>query len=184
MCSGAHLARHRCTEDVVEGQPRRECGRRHPSTSPSSPHHTCTPLPQPGMSTSVQMEPMAPVQTTYDQATFDDQKDTPLLSRADAPDEAGRKRSDAIERLSSDGLEPLYKRLPDWVPIVCWISTSSILILWNKHILFDLGFSHPVVRTPARLLPVRELIRFRQALTTIHLLVCRDRACKHLRAAG
>jgi hypothetical protein len=29
--------------------------------------------------------------------------------------------------------------------IVCWIGTSSCIILWNKHILSDLGFNHPVV---------------------------------------
>lgn len=29
--------------------------------------------------------------------------------------------------------------------IVCWIGTSSFVILQNKHILSDLGFHHPVV---------------------------------------
>ncbi|GAA5984426.1 hypothetical protein JCM5350_003357 [Sporobolomyces pararoseus] len=47
---------------------------------------------------------------------------------------------------------PLWRRLPTWVPIVCWISTSSFVILQNKYILSEKGFSHPV------------------ALTTIHLL--------------
>ncbi|GAA6034026.1 hypothetical protein JCM8097_000655 [Rhodosporidiobolus ruineniae] len=47
---------------------------------------------------------------------------------------------------------PLWRRLPSWVPIVCWIATSSAVILQNKYILSDLGFKHPV------------------ALTTIHVL--------------
>ncbi|GAA6019885.1 hypothetical protein JCM10207_003326 [Rhodosporidiobolus poonsookiae] len=47
---------------------------------------------------------------------------------------------------------PLWRRLPAWVPIVCWIATSSAVILQNKYILSDLGFRHPV------------------ALTTIHVL--------------
>ncbi|SCV72004.1 BQ2448_4698 [Microbotryum intermedium] len=46
---------------------------------------------------------------------------------------------------------PLWQRLPVWVPIVCWIGTSSFIILQNKFILYDLEFNHPV------------------ALTTIHL---------------
>lgn len=45
---------------------------------------------------------------------------------------------------------PLWRRLPTWVPIVCWISTSSFVILQNKHILSSKGFSHPVVRDPSR----------------------------------
>ena len=40
---------------------------------------------------------------------------------------------------------PLWRRLPTWVPIVCWISTSSFVILQNKYILSEKGFSHPVV---------------------------------------
>ncbi|GAA5856805.1 hypothetical protein JCM8547_008852 [Rhodosporidiobolus lusitaniae] len=51
-----------------------------------------------------------------------------------------------------EGDVPLWRRLPSWVPIVCWIATSSAVILQNKYILSDLGFKHPV------------------ALTTIHVL--------------
>ncbi|GAA5984750.1 hypothetical protein JCM11641_002173 [Rhodosporidiobolus odoratus] len=51
-----------------------------------------------------------------------------------------------------EGEVPLWRRLPSWVPIVCWIATSSAVILQNKYILSDLGFRHPV------------------ALTTIHVL--------------
>ncbi|GAA5925223.1 uncharacterized protein JCM15063_004960 [Sporobolomyces koalae] len=62
-----------------------------------------------------------------------------------------RKPSTADPETSPSEL-PLWRRLPTWVPIVCWISTSSFVILQNKYILSTKGFSHPV------------------ALTTIHLL--------------
>ncbi|KAK4053958.1 hypothetical protein OIO90_003795 [Microbotryomycetes sp. JL221] len=61
-----------------------------------------------------------------------------------------RKRQDDPIQLDSTS-RPLWQRLPAWVPIVCWIATSSFVILQNKYILSDLGFRHPV------------------ALTTIHL---------------
>lgn len=35
--------------------------------------------------------------------------------------------------------------------IICWIGTSSFVILQNKHILSDLGFHHPVVSQACRL---------------------------------
>ncbi|GAA5820288.1 hypothetical protein JCM11251_005558 [Rhodosporidiobolus azoricus] len=77
------------------------------------------------------------------------------------PNQAGSLRME--RKASTDGREktdagghpedlPLWRRLPAWVPIVCWIATSSAVILQNKYILSDLGFRHPV------------------ALTTIHVL--------------
>ncbi|SCZ88513.1 BZ3500_MvSof-1268-A1-R1_Chr2-1g04459 [Microbotryum saponariae] len=46
---------------------------------------------------------------------------------------------------------PLWQRLPAWVPIVCWIGTSSFIILQNKYILYDLKFNHPVALTTVHL---------------------------------
>ncbi|KAM0791245.1 hypothetical protein ACM66B_005724 [Microbotryomycetes sp. NB124-2] len=61
-----------------------------------------------------------------------------------------RKRQDDVQEIDPMS-RPLWQRLPAWIPIVCWIATSSFVILQNKYILSDLGFRHPV------------------ALTTIHL---------------
>ncbi|GAA97915.1 uncharacterized protein L969DRAFT_96293 [Mixia osmundae IAM 14324] len=40
-----------------------------------------------------------------------------------------------------------WNNVPAWIPIVSWISLSSAVILMNKYILYDLGFSHPIFLT-------------------------------------
>ncbi|KAK4705428.1 hypothetical protein P7C70_g774, partial [Phenoliferia sp. Uapishka_3] len=92
--------------------------------------------------------------------TFDPQssKDAPLFSEKPLPPRTSANQNSMRAKMDDVSLEghvgdlPLWRRLPAWVPIICWISTSSFVILQNKHILSGLGFSHPI------------------ALTTIHLL--------------
>ncbi|KAM0753176.1 TPT-domain-containing protein [Meredithblackwellia eburnea MCA 4105] len=87
------------------------------------------------------------------QTFFEASKDAPLFSEKPLPSTGSahlpRRRTD--ENVEP-GDRPLWQRLPSWVPIICWIGTSSFVILQNKHILSDLKFKHPI------------------ALTTIHLL--------------
>ena len=90
-----------------------------------------------------------------------------------------RKPSTVDREMGAGGIlreeQPLWKRLPTFVPIVCWITTSSAVILQNKYILSNKGFSHPVVSFDCQLRPVSltndgRVQQFAQALTTIHLL--------------
>ncbi|GAA5838950.1 hypothetical protein JCM5353_006819 [Sporobolomyces roseus] len=93
-------------------------------------------------------------------AFFQEQQDqTPFFQKPVQQSESlrmERKPSTADREMGAGGMsreeQPLWKRLPTFVPIVCWITTSSAVILQNKYILSNKGFSHPV------------------ALTTIHLL--------------
>ncbi|GJN90480.1 hypothetical protein Rhopal_003491-T1 [Rhodotorula paludigena] len=86
------------------------------------------------------------------------QKDVPFHQRPERGAGALRmerkdssQNPDGTQAREEHGDIPLWKRMPAWVYIVAWISTSSAVILQNKYILYDLGFKHPV------------------ALTTIHL---------------
>ncbi|GAA6008724.1 uncharacterized protein JCM10292_005040 [Rhodotorula paludigena] len=86
------------------------------------------------------------------------QKDVPFHQRPERGAGALRmerkdssQNPDGTQAREEHGDVPLWKRMPAWVYIVAWISTSSAVILQNKYILYDLGFKHPV------------------ALTTIHL---------------
>ncbi|CEQ39642.1 SPOSA6832_01203 [Sporobolomyces salmonicolor] len=79
------------------------------------------------------------------------ERQTPFFQKPVTPVEALRmERRPSVENRDA-GDRPLWLRLPNWVPIVCWIGTSSFVILQNKQILSGMGFAHPV------------------ALTTIHL---------------
>ncbi|GAA5960767.1 hypothetical protein JCM21900_006864 [Sporobolomyces salmonicolor] len=79
------------------------------------------------------------------------ERQTPFFQKPVTPVEALRmERRPSVENRDA-GDKPLWLRLPNWVPIVCWIGTSSFVILQNKQILTGMGFAHPV------------------ALTTIHL---------------
>ena len=48
---------------------------------------------------------------------------------------------------AADGPAAPQSRIPAVVPIVCWISTSMGVILFNKHLLADSGFDKPCVRS-------------------------------------
>ncbi|KAI5476281.1 DUF250 domain membrane protein [Pseudohyphozyma bogoriensis] len=90
-------------------------------------------------------------QETKDLPRFNERA-PPVSGSANAEEKRKRKEQEAAIAGPPSGDKPLWQRLPAWVPILCWISTSSFVILQNKHILSNLKFSHPI------------------ALTTIHLL--------------
>ncbi|GAA5823609.1 hypothetical protein JCM10212_000664 [Sporobolomyces blumeae] len=101
--------------------------------------------------------PAQPSRGGHDFSAFfkEQQHQTPFFQKPVQPSEAMRleRKDSTVDRNSPPaGDLPLWRRLPAWVPIVCWIATSSFVILQNKYILSTAGFRHPV------------------ALTTIHLL--------------
>lgn len=108
-------------------------------------------------------------QETSQQPNWNQRPEPPLTARRlERP--LDRKRED--ENVPANGDKPLWQRLPAWVPIVCWIATSSFVILQNKYILSGLKYQHPVVRgtctrARCRFADARDAL---QALTTIHLL--------------
>ncbi|GAA6008158.1 hypothetical protein JCM11491_001905 [Sporobolomyces phaffii] len=101
----------------------------------------------------------APSRGRHDFSAFfqEQQQQTPFFQKPMPSTESLRmeRKDSTVDRdaaTTTNAELPLWRRLPTWVPIFCWISTSSFVILQNKYILSTKGFSHPV------------------ALTTIHLL--------------
>lgn len=82
---------------------------------------------------------------------FDSTKGDKLFNEKEMPSSASLRTSRKREEEKDESGVPMWKKIPAFVPILSWIGFSSAVILMNKWILSDLGFSHPV------------------ALTTIHL---------------